>query len=64
MITIGDYRKTIYADYENLISDNNSRTICYIANCVKNDSNVYNTLIDSYKQTVDDFALKYEAEQF
>ena len=59
MITIGDYRKTIYADYENLISDNNSRTICYIA---KNDSNVYNTLIDSYKQTVDDFALKYEAE--
>lgn len=50
MITIGDYRKTIYADYENLISDNNSRTICYIANCVKNDSNVYNTLIDSYKQ--------------
>lgn len=62
MITIGDYRKTIYADYENLISDNNSRTICYIANCVKNDTAIYNALPDSYKLIVDDFTLKYEAE--
>lgn len=61
-ITIGDYRKTIYADYENLISDNNSRTICYIANCVKNDTAIYNALPDSYKLIVDDFTSKYEAE--
>ncbi len=54
-ITFGDFEKTIYADYS---TEDNARSICYIANMLKNDT-VYETLSTELQEVVDSFASKF-----
>ena len=54
-ITFGDFEKTIYADYS---VEDNARSICYIANMLKNDT-VYETLSTDLQEVVDSFASKF-----
>lgn len=57
-ITLGDYTKTVYADYSDKIEKNNTRTICYIAHCIKNSSE-FNDLSEDNQRLILDFADKY-----
>ena len=57
-ITFGDFEKTVYASYADNDISNNSRTICYIANALKN-SDTYNSLTDARKAIVDSYASSY-----
>lgn len=61
-ITLGDFEKTIYADYYSKDISNNLRSVCFIANSVKNDTAVYDKLTDSQKAVVDAYVAKYVAE--
>ena len=53
-VTLGDYTKTIYADYYDVIKENNTRTISYIAECVKN-SDDYHSLPEAFREIIDKF---------
>ena len=55
-VTVGDITKTIYADYADGDVANNTRNIQYIAQRIQNDPNVYPTLEDFKKETVDKYA--------
>ncbi|MGN0115088.1 MAG: family 16 glycosylhydrolase, partial [Acutalibacteraceae bacterium] len=56
-VTLGDYTKTVYADYKNAVERNNTRTISYIADCIKN-SDTYNNLADFKKEIIDSLTKK------
>lgn len=57
-ITLGDFEKTIYADYTDADIANNTRTICFIANALKN-SDEYANLSSTRKAIVDNYASSY-----
>lgn len=52
-VTIGGITKIVYADYASDVIDNNSRSIAYIANALRNDNSA---LYEAYKDTVDYYA--------
>ena len=56
--SVDDYTKTVYADYSDKIEKNNTRTICYIAHCIKNSSE-FNGLSEDNKKLILDLADKY-----
>ena len=56
-IKFGDIEKTIYAAYANNSIDNNSRSICWIANRIMLDD--YANLTNEHLSIVKDFADKY-----
>lgn len=56
-VTIGDYSKTIYADYNSNNSSNNTRSLAYVAYQYKNDeSSGYSELSENLKTFVDQWA--------
>lgn len=57
-VKLGDFEKTIYADYAESNIQNNTRTICFIAYSIKN-SSAYSSLTDEHKAIVDSFASEY-----
>ena len=59
-ITLGDFSKTIYADYSNYNISDNTRTICEIAVAIRNSQN-YNSLGTDAKRIVDDLVDSYIA---
>ncbi|MBQ4156508.1 MAG: hypothetical protein IJD90_06865, partial [Clostridia bacterium] len=59
-VTLGDVTKTVYADYANGDVVNNTRTISFIANAVKNDANNID-LYEQYKDIIDEIAAKYDS---
>ena len=58
-VTLGDVTKTVYADYANGAIANNTRTIGFIANALKNDANSVD-LYEQYKDIVDVLAAKFD----
>ena len=63
-VTLGDVTKTVYADYANDDISNNTRTVSFIANALKNDANNVD-LYEEYKSIVDEIAAKYDvAKEF
>lgn len=58
-VTVNGVEKTFYADYNDNNIKNNSRTIGYVATCVKNDTSFYSKLTDDNKQIVDNYVLLY-----
>lgn len=59
-VTLGDYSKTIYADYYNSNVKNNTRTVAYLAKSVVEDTEYYESLNNSQKSIVDKFATAYD----
>lgn len=66
-VTIGDTTKTVYADYavneDDSISNiaNNTRSIAYIANAVRNDSSKAD-FYEAHKSVIDKYANEYRAD--
>ena len=61
-ITLGEFSKTIYATYPSDDINNLLRSVCFVANSVKNDTAVYNALTDEQKTIIDNYVAKYVAE--
>lgn len=61
-ITLGEFSKTIYATYPSDDINNLLRSVCFVANSVKNDTAVYNALTDGQKTIIDNYVAKYVAE--
>ena len=63
IVSLGDYRRTIYADYYNSDMKNNIRTVAFLSNAVVADTEYYATLSDSQKAVVDKFAAAYDENE-
>ena len=61
-ITLGEFSKTIYATYPSDDINNLLRSVCFVANSVKNDTAVYNALTNEQKTIIDNYVAKYVAE--
>lgn len=59
-ITVGNIEKIFYADYAGGSSQNNTRNIIYLVNCIKNDDAYFNTLGYKYQYIVNEYASKYK----
>lgn len=62
-VTLGDYTKTIYADYYDSNVKNNTRTVAYLAKAVAADTEYYASLDEAHKAIVDKFATAYDESQ-
>lgn len=61
-VSLGDYSKTVYAEYSESSVANNTRTIASLAKSVSEDTAYYNSLSDEFKVIVDRFVSYYDAE--
>ena len=59
-VKIGDIEKTVYADYSENDILNNKRSISYIANALRNDTDIYNSYNQTYKDTINYYADLYD----
>ena len=57
-VTIGNFTKTVYADYADGDRTNNTRSICFIANELLNSAE-FVAIPDAFKEVVEDYASKY-----
>ncbi len=57
-VTIGEFTKTVYANYAGDDVANNTRSICYIADKLFN-SDAFETIPENYKSIVEDYASKF-----
>ena len=57
-VTIGNFTKTVYADYADGDRTNNTRSICFIANELLNSAE-FEAIPDAFKEVVEDYASKY-----
>ncbi|MGN0115677.1 MAG: glycoside hydrolase family 5 protein [Acutalibacteraceae bacterium] len=64
-VKIGDYTKTVYADYTNNNAANNARSLAYVAYQYKNDSDSsYSTLSEEIKAVVNKWAALNNTDAF
>lgn len=58
-VTLGDFSKTVYANYYDSNMNNNSRSICSVAKKIQ-ESDTYANLTEKQKEIIDDFVLSYK----
>lgn len=60
-VKLGDYEKTVYAEYSDYNINNNSRSLAYISYKYKDDDYNNDGIPSDYKNLVDGWAAFYES---